>query len=56
MDRDSKARMECEVDDAVDLSANIPWKIEDMGSEDESIDVEDEVKVVEKSPKDSIVS
>ena len=43
--------MDCKVYDAVDLSVDIPWKIEDMDSEDNSATMEKEAKVVEKSLK-----
>ena len=41
-----EATVECKVDDAIDLSVDIPWTIEEMDSKEELNDEEQEVKLV----------
>ena len=48
--KDSRNYVDRDSDDAVDLSADIPWKINDMDSDDNSKDVE-EVNIGMESSK-----
>ena len=48
--KDSRNCMDRDVDDAVDLSADIPWKINDVDNDDNSEHLE-EVNIAVESPK-----
>lgn len=51
MENDSTSCVDSEADDAVDLSVDIPWKRNELHGEDDSNDVEEEVKVVVESSR-----
>ena len=55
LQKDSTNCMDRDADDAVDLSADIPWKINDMDSDDNSDDVEEVNIKVESSKTLSIL-
>ena len=48
VEKDLKARMDCEVDDVVELIVDTLWKIEGMDSEDQLIIVKKKAKIVVK--------